>query len=199
VRKREAIADTGASKVVVAGVTVVAMLVGVAGFLTWEYRSRQWVGNALAAQKAAVTAGVNRRIAAQFAAALGEMASNIHEHSDRPATGIAAYRVGYGEFEFAVADRGNGILANCRAALTSRDDHGQALRLALTDGVSRYGPQAKRGGGFRPIFVGLANLSGALRFRSGDHALVIDGQRIGAVAAPRRRAWKDFSHQLPAG
>jgi hypothetical protein len=37
VRKREAIADTGASRFVAAGVTVVAMLAGVAGFLTWEH------------------------------------------------------------------------------------------------------------------------------------------------------------------
>ena len=35
-------------------------------------------GFALAAQKAAVTAGVHRHIAAQFAAALGEMVSNTH-------------------------------------------------------------------------------------------------------------------------
>jgi len=52
------------------------------------------------------------------------------------------------------------------------------LRLALTDGVSRYGKEAKRGAGFRPIFVGLANLAGSLRFRTGDHALTIEGQKI---------------------
>jgi hypothetical protein len=41
VRKREAIADNRRIKVVAAGVTGVAMLSGLAGFLTWEYRSRQ--------------------------------------------------------------------------------------------------------------------------------------------------------------
>jgi tetratricopeptide (TPR) repeat protein len=41
VRKREAIADNWRIRVVAAGVTVVAMLAGVAGFLTWEYRSRK--------------------------------------------------------------------------------------------------------------------------------------------------------------
>jgi len=78
-----------------------------------------------------------------------------------------------------------GVLESLRTSLdyAALTDHGEALRLALTEGVSRFGPEGKRGNGFRPIFVGLANLSGSLRFRSGDHALVIDGQKIGAVAA----------------
>ena len=42
-------------------------------------------------------------------------------------------------------------------------------------GTSRFGSGSRRGHGFRPIFVGLANLRGSLRFRTGDHALVIDG------------------------
>jgi hypothetical protein len=151
----------------------------------WSDDETAWVGFGLAAQKAAVAAGFHRRIAAQFAAALGEMVSNIHEHSGKPASGIAAFRAARGKFEFAVADHGMGILDSLRSCpdYAHLADHGEALRLALTDGVSRFGPQAGRGGGFRPIFVGLANLSGALRFRSGDHALVIDGRKIGAVAA----------------
>jgi hypothetical protein len=54
-------------------------------------------------------------------------------------------------------------------------DHSKALQSALTDGISRFGSDTGRGHGFRPIFLGLANLRGSLRFRSGDHALVIDG------------------------
>jgi hypothetical protein len=46
---------------------------------------------------------------------------------------------------------------------------------ALQDGNSRYGVAAGRGMGFRPLFIALANLNGTLRFRSGDHALTIDG------------------------
>ena len=53
----------------------------------------------------------------------------------------------------------------------------------IYNGVSRFGAQSGRGTGFRPIFVGLANLAGMLRFRSGDHALVIDGQKIGDMSA----------------
>jgi hypothetical protein len=48
--------------------------------------------------------------------------------------------------------------------------------------VSRFGAP-DRGKGFRPIFTGLANLSGLLRFRSGDHALGIDGQSPSLVKA----------------
>jgi hypothetical protein len=103
----------------------------------------------------------------------------------KPASGIAAFRAGSGQFEFAVADGGMGVLDSLRSGpdYAHLGDHGEALQLALTDGVSRFGPQAKRGGGFRPIFVGLANLSGSLRFHSGDHAVVIDGRKIDSMAA----------------
>jgi len=55
------------------------------------------------------------------------------------------------------------------------NDHGNALMLALTDGVSRHGRNTGHGFGFRPIFRGLANIRGLLRFRSVDHALILDG------------------------
>ncbi|MBX9588495.1 MAG: hypothetical protein K2X43_04265 [Hyphomonadaceae bacterium] len=151
----------------------------------WSEDDTPWVGFALAAQKAAAAAGFHRRIAAQFAAALGEMVSNVHEHSGAPTSGIAAFMAQGEAFEFAVADSGIGVLESLRscADYAGLADEGKALRLALTDGVSRYGAQSGRGAGFRPIFVGLANLAGMLRFRSGDHALVIDGQKIGDMSA----------------
>jgi len=64
------------------------------------------------------------------------------------------------------------------------NDHGDALQLALTDGGSRYGSGTKHGHGFRPIFVGLSILNGFLRFRSGDHALTIEGRD------PKQMPWK---------
>lgn len=151
----------------------------------WTEDDTPWVGFALSAQKAAAAAGFHRRTAAQFAAALGEMVSNVHEHSGAPASGVVAFRSGEEAFEFAVADNGIGVRASLRSCghYAELADDGTALRLALTDGVSRYGPEAGRGSGFRPIFIGLANLSGTLRFRSGDHALVIDGQKIADMSA----------------
>lgn len=151
----------------------------------WQDDQTDWVGFGLAAQKAAEAAGFHRKTGAQFVAALGELVSNIHEHSGAPASGIAAFRTDNNGFEFAVADRGVGILESLRTCpdYAHLADHGEALRLALGEGVSRFGPGAMRGQGFRPLFVGLANLSGYLRFRSGDHALVIDGQGIDLMAA----------------
>jgi hypothetical protein len=152
---------------------------------TWSDNDTDWVGFGLTAQKAAAAGGFPRRIAAQFVAALEELVGNVHEHSGASASGIAAFSAGNGEFEFVVADQGIGVLESLRSGpeYKSLADHGEALRLALTDGVSRHGKEAKRGNGFRPIFVGLANLNGTLRFRSGDHAQVIDGQRIDMMSA----------------
>ncbi len=144
-----------------------------------------WTGFGLAAQQGAVAAGFPKAIGAQLAAALGELCSNLYEHSDAPETGLIAFRAGLNRFEFVVADRGIGVRESLRSCgeYSALEDHGEALRLTLTDGVSRHGPDAGRGHGFRPLFVGLANLSGGLRFRSGDHALVMDGQNPSLVSA----------------
>lgn len=110
-------------------------------------------------------------------AAMAEMESNIHEHSDAVDTGLLAFRATPGIFEFVAADRGVGVLSSLRRCpeFVSLADHGKALRTALTDGASRHGSKSDHGHGFRQIFIGLANLQSALRFRSGDHALTIDG------------------------
>jgi len=144
-----------------------------------------WTGFGLAAQQAAVAAGFPNRLAAQLVGAIGEMHSNIYEHSGASETGMVAFKARPGVFEFVLADRGMGVLESLRSAseYASLTDHGEALRLTLTDGVSRYGAGSNRGRGFRPLFIGLANLSGSLRFRSGDHALTIDGQTPSLVTA----------------
>jgi hypothetical protein len=122
-------------------------------------------------------AGLPGTVPRQLAAAMQELENNIHEHSDAIDTGLLAYRAGPGVFEFVAADRGIGILKSLQSctAYAGLPDHGKALQAALTDGTSRFGPETDRGHGFRPIFLGLANLRGALRFRSGDHALIMDG------------------------
>lgn len=114
----------------------------------------------------------------QLVAAMQELESNIHEHCDAADTGLLAFRAAAGVFEFVAADRGIGILRSLQRCLAfaNLDDHGKAMLAALSDGTSRFGTDGQRGHGFRPIFLGLANLRGSLRFRSGDHALVIDGR-----------------------
>ncbi len=144
-----------------------------------------WTGFGLAAQQAAVASGFSARTGAQLAAAIGEMHSNVYEHSGASATGLVAFRAGANRFEFVVADRGMGVLESLRSCsdYSSMNDHAEALRLTLTDGVSRHGANIGRGRGFRPLFIGLANLKGSLRFRSGDHALVIDGSDASLMTA----------------
>jgi hypothetical protein len=129
------------------------------------------------AQIAAEHVGFPKLLARQFAAFLEEMHSNICEHSDAAHTGLIAYRARRYEFECVIADSGMGVLKSLQGCPNLRDltDHGEALKLALTEGISRHGLNRGRGLGFRPLFIGLANLNGELRFRSGNAALSMDG------------------------
>ncbi len=139
----------------------------------------------LAVQQAAELADFPRQIARQLTAALLELHDNIYEHSQASKTGMAAFQSHKGMFEFVVVDSGIGILDSLRTYpdYAELNDHGKALQLALTEGISRYGPHSTRGYGFRPLFVGLANRYGTLRFRSGDHALLIDGKNPSLISA----------------
>ena len=121
--------------------------------------------------------GLSTAVSGQLVAAMRELENNIHEHSGAPKTGVLVYKAEPGDFEFVVADYGMGILRSLRQCDSYADltDEGKALEAGLTDGVSRYGVNGNRGYGFRPIFIGLTNLFGELRFRSGDHALMMDG------------------------
>ena len=146
---------------------------------------RGWASFGMQVQRAAMGAGFLKGTASQLTAALGEMYSNIYEHSGKSETGVIAFRGAQGVFEFVASDRGIGVLESLRSCSEYRDidDHGDALRLALREGVSRFGSAANRGHGFDAMFVGLANLNGNLRLRSGDHALVMDGRNPSAVRA----------------
>jgi anti-sigma regulatory factor (Ser/Thr protein kinase) len=155
-------------------------------FRTYDQRpsdETSWNMFTIAAERAALATGFPKRIAVQLAAAMGEMEGNIYEHSQLSKSGVLAFRGAAGVFEFVVADRGIGVLRSLRTCPEYEKvvDHGDALSLVLRDGVSRFGPGEGRGHGFRPLFTGLANLNGALRFRSGDHALTIDGHNPSAM------------------
>jgi hypothetical protein len=121
----------------------------------------------------------------QLVAAMAELQDNIHEHSDAPGTGILAFRTAPGVFEFVAADRGIGVLGSLRRSrrFAALLDHGAALEAAVADGTSRFDNDGRRGHGFRPIFLGLMNLYGSLRFRSGDYALLMDGTSLGPGTA----------------
>jgi hypothetical protein len=103
--------------------------------------------------------------------------SNIHEHSGHAASGILAFQSRSSLFEFVVADSGVGVLATLREneEFIELTDHGLAMHAALQENVSRYGRASGHGNGFRDLFLGLAHLNADLRFRSGDHALLVSG------------------------
>lgn len=77
-----------------------------------------------------------------------------------------------GTAKIIVADRGVGVLSSLKSnpAYAHLNDHGRAIELVLSEGISRYYDEEGHGFGFRPLFVGLANIARNLRFRSGDHA-----------------------------
>lgn len=139
----------------------------------------------IAARSAAETSGLPVAVAQSLAAALREMESNIHEHSGAAATGILAFQARPSVFEFVAADSGYGVLATLREDEEFADltDHGLAMHAALQENVSRYGRASGHGNGFRDLFLGLAHLNADLRFRSGDHALLISGAQPELKAA----------------
>lgn len=132
----------------------------------------------LAARKAAEAAGFSKNTAAQFGAAFVELKNNVVDHSEATDTGVLFFCRGHRWFEFGVTDRGQGVLASLKSwpDYAHLANHGDALRLAVSEGGTRYGPGSRHGYGFRPIFLGLAGYHGYLRWRSGDHALVIDAR-----------------------
>lgn len=140
-------------------------------------RDERWIAFGLAAQQCAYDRGVPKGAAAQFVAALGELKSNVVEHSGSIGTGFVAFLGHDDGIEFVVVDQGIGLLNSLKQnhQFSHLGDEGAALRAALTEGNSKHGNGIGRGMGFRPIFIGLANAVGELRFRSGDHALTISG------------------------
>jgi anti-sigma regulatory factor (Ser/Thr protein kinase) len=138
------------------------------------------------ARRAVALAGFRKAEAGQFVAAIVELYSNVIEHSGSAAGAYVAFAAYENCFEFVVADHGIGLLESLKSnsKYESIKDSGNALELALTEGVSRHDGNSGRGRGFRPIFVGLANVSESLRFRSGDHGRELkrlDDGRIPAV------------------
>jgi hypothetical protein len=127
------------------------------------------------AHKAAL--GANFANAALLIAAMGELIGNIIDHSQAEESGVAVFSARAGLFEFVVADRGIGALRSLRQcpAYSGLGNEGAALAAMIEPGVSRHGPNQGHGNGFRPIFERLADVTGHLRFRSGDYALSLDG------------------------
>ena len=137
----------------------------------------QWIAFCRRAQEAAEMS-LPKPIAQGLIGAMREIEENIHIHSERAHDGIVGFRGTPGEFEFTIVDSGVGVLESLRSSPEYQhlNDSGIAIKTAITDGESSLRHlELGRGYGFRDLFVGLANLNSNLRFRSGNHALTIDG------------------------
>jgi hypothetical protein len=128
-------------------------------------------------QKAARNAGFPSKNAAELVAATRELVGNIYDHSNATSSGLVGFSLFKRMLEVVVADEGVGVLRSLKMSdeFSHLRDSGEALNVALIDGVSRYGAKSGHGGGFRSLFRGLVNLSSKIRFRSGDHSLDIHG------------------------
>lgn len=150
-----------------------------------------WVDFLLRLERGAVAAGFPRHEAKQLVGAVMELEDNMHWHSWAARTGLIAFVARPRALEIVLADNGIGMLASLRKneefAAAVRDE-GDALLAGLSNGTSRFGLSSGRGWGFNELFVGLANANTRLRFRSGDHALTIDG--IGPELPSARLAQK---------
>jgi hypothetical protein len=144
-----------------------------------------WIAFCKRLQDGARRAGFPALTAAGLTGAFGEMVDNVLQHSERARSGVAGYRWCEGCLEYVVADAGIGVLQSLgkNPDYAALRDAGTALQLALSEGVSSFGRSSGRGFGFRQVFISLANLSGSLRFRSGDHCLVIAGTSPDLAAA----------------
>lgn len=107
------------------------------------------------------------------------MADNAVIHAQAPAGILVGYAVEANTATFCVADVGLGVLATLRShpAYAHLQLHKDAIRTALQDGVSRFGPNT-RGLGFRQIFKALAAQWGHLRFRSGNGCVTLNGHGL---------------------
>lgn len=129
-----------------------------------------WNDFSIRAARAAHSAGFSKDDAWKLTAAVGEIYGNVIDHSERIDSGYVAYAANGRVFEFVVGDSGIGVLNSLRKnpAYSHIVDSGTALEFALSDGVSSF-QEPGHGFGFQPIFVGLANISTRVRFRSGDY------------------------------
>ena len=156
--------------------------------LFWE----QWAKHA---ENTAVRAGLGRGLAVGMMGALGELLDNVFEHSGRPESGVVAYAASDGAFEFVVADAGRGVLASLHEnpEFVGLSDSGAALRVAASDGASRYARRSGHGYGISQLFRALAHDAADLRFRSGDHALRIwgDAPSLTGQVELAQKAWLD--------
>lgn len=130
----------------------------------------EWVAFCLRFDKSAREAGCTFDQAKTLAAAMRELTSNVHEHSNAPESVLLAYQALPGYFEFSIADSGIGVLASLRQSpVHAHLLDSQGALGALLRGASRHG--AGHGDGYKKVFKVLEQCAGYVRCRSGDAAM----------------------------
>jgi hypothetical protein len=155
----------------------------------------QWEQWALHAQNVAIARGLDRSLVDGLIGALIELQDNVYLHSEASASGMVAYAAAPGVFEFVVADAGIGVLASLtkNPEFAELKDSSEALRVAASDGASRFDRSTGHGFGIGQLFKALARDAGELRFRSGDHAMSIRGDQpsLTGKVDTIQKAWLD--------
>jgi anti-sigma regulatory factor (Ser/Thr protein kinase) len=158
-----------------------------------DLQDDEWQHFGIRFDRSAQSVGFPVKTAHALQAALQEMADNAVIHAEAPTAVLVGYQVIDGAALFSVADVGIGVLASLRShpAYQHLQVHNDAIRAALRDGTSRFGPNT-RGMGFRQVFKALAAQWGYLRFRSGKGCVTLNGEGLDADQGKC-----DFPPQLP--
>jgi hypothetical protein len=148
-----------------------------------ETEDLRWMTFCKRLENAASSAGLGDSFAKALTGTVEEMSSNIVDHSEHAETGIVGYRWSPSEFEYVVADSGIGVLKSLRknSYYSGLTDSAHALETAIQEGESSHGHNVGHGLGFRDLLNNIATRNSYLRFRSGNHNLVIDGTRTPAI------------------
>lgn len=129
-----------------------------------------------AAGRIAHEAGMPLEAARTLKGVLGELVDNVSAHAGADAKGIAAFEVQAKAVYVVVADTGQGIVSGFlesqpdRVGLAAAD----ALEWAVQQNRSRF-REPGRGLGFRRVLNALRAMDGALRVRSDDASIEIEG------------------------
>lgn len=148
-----------------------------------ETEDLRWMTFCKRLENAAASAGLGDSFAKALAGTVEEMSSNIVEHSEHAATGMIGYRWSPSEFEYVIADSGIGVLKSLKknSYYSGLTDSAKALETAIQEGESSHGHNVGHGLGFRDLLNNIATSNSYLRFRSGNHSLVIDGTHTPAI------------------
>ena len=113
--------------------------------------------------------------------AFAELISNVSEHAGEAANGIAAYDLRAESMWLAVADSGQGVVRGfvANAPDLAGLDAATALGWAVVDHRSRFS-RPGRGTGFSTVMRAMLTLDAALRVRSDDASIEIEGAASGA-------------------